>query len=284
MGAPTWVKLAYRVTNVGNGDYYLQLEPENNSLAYHLPSSDLVKLQAVGVSVSSTDDYVGMNKIDGHDLGELFCQRLHDVLSESWDFSLGLPLLRFTGETDHLSDEFKQRAVVVVFTHAANGHERAAQLASWANAVPFLVKFSLLSQPVGVHFRFITSDHETARRWLQMQVADTDTKQVPKRRQDIDVIHAGWYPHPEWRQKLLAQAKAKVDEFLVMKNLNLYVPAFMVVSAHHIRRIQRATQILTDIYHPHFLMPLPLTVDGAPYTVLFPVSRPISRKALRRHK
>lgn len=270
-----WVELPYVIEQVGETDYYLYLDTERQytDVSEQVLAAIPEALSSVGVSFSSTDEYFDRTTITGSDLGELFCEQICRLLQQHWDFTLGLPYIRFYGYTNRIDDLFKQRPVVLYFDRP-----EIEDLSSWwRTQIPFLIRFTFCADPTGHHFRILSQDHTFAVGWLRQH---RNIESVPVEKFNIAKIHEGWYPVSDFRAELLAGAKSIIDEFMVKKRLNIYVPDFMVVPVYHIRRFQKAQKVLHTKYQPVFVMSLPYKRQNEMYTILFPICRAVTRHNL----
>lgn len=268
-----WYELQYHVDDLENDEYYLYLEEPSLE---RLPTQLAESLDGIGISIPTIIDFITIKATRRKDIGELFCERIYERLVEHWDYDLGLPYIKFTGSINGLDDLFKQRPVVLYLDQQ--------QTTAYMDAMPFLTRFTFLAQPDTHHFKVISQDHVFLVHWLevahtlQLQQARNDTKF------DINKIHANWYPDAALREELLARANNAISEFVVRKGLDIYIPEFMVVPVFHIRRYQKAQHILRAKFDPYFIMTLPITLDRSTYTILFPISRPITRRNLHTSK
>lgn len=85
-----------------------------------------------------------------------------------------------------------------------------------------------------------------------------------------------WYGAKMY-QKLRRLAKATIDDFVVRMEFNIYIPVYAVVHTLHAWRYRQIHKLLTDIYHPDFVMCLFFEYQGHKYTVLFPVTQQLTR-------
>ena len=108
----------------------------------------------------------------------------------------------------------------------------------------------------------------------------------------LTTVHKSWYPDAALRNALMKMGLLAIEHFLVAKELDMYIPAYSVVPVYHIRHFRRAYQILTDQYHPKFIMTLPIRKDKMftpyyescslsaknQYTVLFPILKDLPKR------
>lgn len=274
MSQTEWVELPYVVELVGDTDYYLYLDTEHQYTNSKQSLTALPEeLSSIGISFRSTDEYFNCTSITNKNLGELFCERIYRILQQHWDFALGLPYIKFYGYVDRIDDMFKQRPVVVYVERPDNKDLPLW----WCNHIPFLTRFTFCAEPTGHHFKLLSQDHTFVVNWLTQQ---RSTKTTPPEKFNITKIHEGWYPVSDFRTELLAGAKSIIDEFMVKKRLNIYVPDFMVVPVYHIRRFQKAQKVLHTKYQPVFVMSLPYKRQNEMYTILFPICRAVTRHNL----
>lgn len=275
---PVWVELNYTVENVDIDSYYLSL----NDSKIALPDELHYHLDGLGITVKTVDNYITTKQTARRDLGELFCEKICDLLISYWDFTLGLPYLKFTGDTNRLDDVFKLRPVVVYCVNSENTVSDITQ--RYMDALPFLTRFTFLAYPEHHHFKVLSQEHMFVNNWLNAQQINAARVPMVKQLEKLNIakVHSNWYPDEEQRTELLTAANAVITTFVIRKGLNMYIPDFMVVPVYHIRRFQRAQQILKTKYNPHFVMSLPLQFKKAEYTILFPIEKAVTRHNLHR--
>src|SRR5574344_856537 len=71
-------------------------------------------------------------------------------------------------------------------------------------------------------------------------------------------------------------------DFVVMGKINIYIPSYLVILSHHIKRYKKALDTIESLYHPKFIMTLPIYRGNCSYTLLFPILEDITTNTVRR--
>ena len=250
----TIVDITYSV--VRNQNNHFLFIPDECLQTLHLPSEVLDELSSFGAEagIQWPHDSVQISIVS----------RLSAILKKLWSLEYGIPRFRFTGDTEKLGDELRHRSSLIFVSFPDAASENV--LESYSEAV------SQCSKLVFFASQFASTDHKAAQTYLRQQRYEQHVAQEKKLHADFTARMAGWYPDSTFREALRNGAQTAIETFITKKSLDIFIPNFLVVPVYHIRRYQKAVELITEVYAPNFIMTLPLSVDGKMYTVLFPIS------------
>ena len=191
-------------------------------------------------------------------------QRLSSLFKKHWDLTFGLPRFRFSGDTEKLGDELKHRTLLLFISF--NDSVENNVIGMYQEALSFCSKVVFQSS------NFMSTDHRAINTYLRQCQYDKQVAQIKKMSTDFTLRMRNWYPDTEHYDKLMTAANTAIETFITVKQLNLFIPNFLVVPVYHIRRYQKALSLITEAYTPNFIMTLPIEVNGKSYTILFPIS------------
>lgn len=258
--------------------YTLAVDAESRFLCYiendalqklNLPIGTKEALSSLAVTLDESRYALG-EKLSPRDKGDKILKEIDKLISEYWTGDT-LPYIKLDGDINQLDNSFKGRSIFIVHPDTLTD-EIAIAL---ENQLRFTSKITLLvvntdtSSPA--YFRLIATDHNLALSYLT-HLRNTKRNNTTKfEKYDIDRVMRDWYPEEETRTHLINAAKDVIDSFLFVKELNIYVPNFLVITSYHIKRFKRAQELLTKKYSPRFVMTLPCRFEDKEYTVLFPI-------------
>ena len=248
------IDITYTVKRNGSNHFFFISDQILESL--NLPINIKDEIASFGASAETEAwPYLNIQTVALHKLRTLF--------QDNWDVSLGLPRFRFDGDTEKLGDELRHRSLLLFIPFESPDEDL---LAMYASALSFCSKVVFQST------NFMSTDHKAIGTYLRQQRYDRQIAQIKKVSADFALRMQSWYTDTWLHDQLMASAKIAIETFLTQKQLNLFIPNFLVVPVYHIRRYQKALSLITDTYSPNFTMTLPITVDKKNYTVLFPIS------------
>lgn len=261
-----------------NFKYTVEVDTEGRFLCY-LPDKELENLPLpvdVKESISSmavtldTAKYQLGERLSPKDKGDKILQEFDRLFTTYLkDFDI-VPCIILTGDVNQLDNAYKGRSLFIVHPESISDNE----ILELEHGITFISKITLLcvSESVNAaYFKMVTSDHQLALSILN-NIRHTKRNNTSRfEKYDIDRIMRSWYPEEDERVKLIDEAKAVIDSFIFIKELNVYIPNYFVVSSFNIKRFKHAQDILNAKYHPRFIMTLPCRVSDKEYTVLFPI-------------
>ena len=190
--------------------------------------------------------------------------RLSSILRKYWSLEYGVPRFRFIGDTEKLGDELRHRAALIFIRFDGISSEDLLEI--YSDVV------SQCSKLVFFTDRFASTDHKAIQTYLRQQRYEQHMAQAKKLHADFTARMSSWYTDTELRNLITNDAQVAIETFITKKSLDIFIPNFLVVPVYHIRRYQKAVELINEVYMPDFIMSLPLVVADKGYTVLFPIS------------
>lgn len=263
------VNLEYCIDETGNNEFYVYL---NKVTGCDLPNEATAELSGFGISTTTSVS----------DTQSLLISRFRFILEHFWQPDYGIPYFTWTGTGTRILDpDWRNTSVLIFFLMA---HEPAAsvlnQLRIWKEQLANFVQFTFIAVDNERKYCFFSRDRFMVADWLDQQMVKTTQEKEKVLQLNIETLHKAWYPDETFRKSLLSAAKDVLDEFIVRKGLNIYIPEYIVTPVYHIRRVQKANTIFMQKYQPKFIMTLPLHMPSADYTVLFPITKTVTRRNL----
>lgn len=190
--------------------------------------------------------------------------RLRTLLKEFWDLKYGVARFRFVGDIEKIGDELRHRATLIFVPFDNIPLEQLVD--AYSDAALQCSRFVFFGTSL------VTTDHNTVQSYLNQQRYEQRILRAKRRHSDFNVRMCGWYPEAELRETLISEAQTAIETFVTKKSLDIFIPNFLVVPVYHIRRYQKALQLISEVHMPNFTMSLPLEVNGKGYTILFPIT------------
>lgn len=218
-------------------------------------------------------------------ISEYICNKINDVLDTCWDIGkLGVPVVKFKGDLDTLDPIFCNSDLLIYTNGCAVADdipqkwiEELSKTYAWPNdkRILFLSRCDSKSDSYDV----VSDSMEFTLAWLAKNkcvTADLDTTE-----RKIDKIMRNWYSKEEYATltKLSDQA---INDFVVIGQINMYIPSYLTVPSYHIKRFKKAQDTLEAYYHPKFIMTIPVYRGNNSYTVLLPIMDDITADTVRR--
>lgn len=273
--------LIYNVESDDNGNYLVSLD---NNCKTKLPENTGDELSSFAVSVKNSVYYFQNNTIDvNHIVGELICKKLQNLLDSVWDLSkLGIPSVRFVGNLRKVSDVYKNRTLLIYIKGINLSPLQANEV--WIKYISEATqsKFTFLGTSQEIGFSIATTEIDCVNDWLSQYQINKEAGAAKSICYDLELRMKQWYRDDGYRKKLLDQAKSTIDNFILETNLNMFIPGYLVLPAHHVLRYQKAVNLLNEKFNPEFIMSLPMLVsDCSLWTILFPISERVTKNTLR---
>lgn len=127
-----------------------------------------------------------------------------------------------------------------------------------------------------IKFSFVTDDKAKISEWLKTNTDQSLYKLKVSAKYDTRIRMINWYGS-ENAKKIMEDSENELTKFVLAVNFGIYIPNFLTVPCYHAKRYQQALDILEHVYHPEFIMTLPLVSTGIKYTILFPVTEKLTR-------
>jgi hypothetical protein len=269
------IVLPYRISLSSDNTHYLLSIDEDYLNTLEISETIKDQISSLGITIDPHFTFFGRRN-DQRLIGEYFCYRLKQMLEECWDFSFGVPVIKFSGYTNKLDDLFKNRPLMIYFTR-----NDAADIAIWDKEISLVSKFRFIADLTDFGFGIFTTDTVLIRTWLRRQKfklisAPANYKQSAEYRMQL------WFPDPEIRKKLMFQAKKIIDRFVIVKQFNIYIPEYAVIDSLHVKRFKTIDEIFRKKYDDlNIVMTLPMLLDNKEYTILFPVCGSLNRNNVK---
>lgn len=214
-------------------------------------------------------------------ISEYICSKINDVLDLYWDVNLyGIPVIRLTGDVDMLDSKFITKDIIIYTfnTNAEKWIDELTAVYAWPNDNNFI--FIARHMRYSDTYDIISDSIDFVAVWL--------TKEGDKSTQDIDTpeiklskLMHNWYAADEYNT-LSNLADQTIMNFVVMGKINIYIPSYLVVLNYHIKRYKKALDTIESLYHPKFIMTLPIYRGNCSYTTLFPILDDLNKNTVRR--
>lgn len=271
------MEITYQVEQTDDFNFYLYVA-DKDLKKLQLDDEVLDEINSFGVSLDSRSYYLARQySVSQRDVGEIICSRIAEMFSKIWGGTLGVPRFRFEGDLNKFGDLFKNRTVFIYFNMKDTDEDE--QIEAYKEALSLCTKITFLPYSPSL-IPLITKDHAFALSWLAQRKYDLRHARLQSDKYNIQKRMNDWYPLEPMRNAMVLQAKEIIDNFLLTKKLNLYVPDFLIVPSFHIRRYQKALSILTTLFEPIFIMPLPMVFqEKHQYTIMLPICKDIGRRA-----
>ena len=247
---------------------------DNNSLAkLPLPIEVKDEISSFGISFK-TSVYVNNNSnqlLTSKEKTELLCLKVSELIQKVWKWEFGIPIFQFQGAIKAFDKSIVNSQIYIL--QLLNDVSVKEQLTAWSNLIRFATKFVFYAEPCKEcnSYNFISTEHQAVNTYLQVRLASLRGTKANFERYNLEKIMNDWYGDREFCANLRQAAQDVVNEFLLAKSLDIYIPGFMVTAVYHIKHYKRAQEIITAKYDPSFVMTLPLIYDNKSYTVHFPI-------------
>lgn len=275
--APNFIDLHYEVQR-NEQNFFFTLRSQDEDRLANIDQTLAESLESFGITLEEIQDpYTFTAKLKDRLVYKLPA-KLEELLNTIWKIEYGFPRFYFSGDVKLLPEAYKGRSVIVSWMSSETTndseyrkkHTDACELL--LTALAFTPKMAFSTQ------RFSTTDHKAAVNFLRQSIYEDKIAADQAARFNFDLRMSTWYPDETERKTLSEAAHTEIAKFLVAKKLDLYVPTFLVVPTYHIRRYQKAFDLITEKYHPNFIFTLPISVNNQIYTVLFPVIHSLKKK------
>ncbi len=212
-------------------------------------------------------------------ISEYICSKINDVLDSYWNVNdYGIPVINLKGDLATIDTKFTSKDIVIYTgNNATKWIAELNETYAWPNDnLIFLARCMRYSDTYDV----ISDSIDFVTVWLTregnktLQYVETPAIKLAK------LMH-NWYNQEEY-DTLTNLADQVIASFVVVGKVNIYIPSYLVVLSHHIKRYKKALDTLNSLYHPKFIMTLPLYRGNCTYTVLFPILEDITADTVRR--
>lgn len=187
------------------------------------------------------------------------------------------PRFKFNHLTHHIHTKSKTEDYEIIIYHTSP-YYTAQTWITCLQSISLECKFILICGNENWTNTFNITDLTIAASWVKFQFDEKHTQD-----NDYDFLFKlmqRWYGQSH-ADSLITQATVAISDFLVSRNLNIYIPKYLVIPVYHIKRYAKAQKLLTQIFDPLFVMSLPITYQNNNYTVLFPILKGQNLKSHR---
>ena len=276
--APSFVDLHYEIQR-NEQNFFFTLRPTDEDRLAAIDQSLSESLESFGITLEEIQDpYSFSSKLKDRLVYKLPA-KLEELLNSVWKDEYGFPRFYFSGDIKLLPEAYKGRSVIVGWMHGVDRNNDTEYRKKHTDACELLLTALAFTPKMAFSTQgFSTTDHKAAVNYLRQSIYEDKIAADQAARYNFDLRMNTWYPNEQERKVLSESAHTEIAKFLVAKKLDLYVPTFLVVPTYHIRRYQKAFDLITEKYHPNFIFTLPITVNNQMYTVMFPVIHSLKKK------
>lgn len=243
------------------------------NLSKQIPTEVLDLFSSIGIAFKGSDLWFSKNRqLTARDREDIIARKFYELFTKHWNFDYGIPCLKFSGNLKPFDQYFVNRDIFIQFTLHTSSLEE--QRVMWTNALSFSAKCTFIAdlKQQGIsHFGIFTNDHKIAISYLQNSIDNASGTTSKYERYDLQKILKAWETDEQTLNELYTLANATISDFLLVKQLNLFVPGFLFFTSINARRYRKAFEILTNKYNPYFVMTLPFIYRNKMYTVAFPI-------------
>lgn len=214
-------------------------------------------------------------------ISEYICSKINDVLDLYWDVNAyGMPVIKLIGDVDTLDSKFTTKNIII-YTFNTNPEKWINELTTtyaWPNDGNFI--FLARHMRYSDTYDIISDSIDFVTVWLTKE-GNKSTQAIDTPEIKLSKLMHNWYAPDEYNT-LSNLADQTIMNFVVMGKINIYIPSYLVVLSHHIKRYKKALDTIESLYHPKFIMTLPIYRGNCNYTVLFPILEDITTNTVRR--
>lgn len=211
---------------------------------------------------------------------EYLCSKINDVLDACWNADeYGVPIIKLSGDISSLDTKIVSKDIII-YTHSSDINKWIDEISThyaWPNEnFVFLARYMRYSDTYDV----ISDSLDFVTVWLTKDGSKISQLIETPEIKLVKLMH-NWYSREEY-DNLSRLADQAITNFVVVGKINMYIPSYLVVLSHHIKRYKKAIDTIESLYRPKFIMSLPVYRGNCTYTVLFPILEDITSDTVRR--
>lgn len=269
-------------------EFKIESDGENNYLVYLVDKTDMIKIDdklynSFGVTTTRTLAERGNNLSKSAKrmlITEYLCSKINDVLDLYWDADkYGIPVIKLVGDINTLDPKIVAKDIII-YTHSSDINKWIEEISTnyaWPNdSFIFLARYIRYSDIYDV----ISDSLDFVTVWLTKDGSKISQLIETPEIKLVKLMH-NWYNKEEY-ENLSKLADQAITNFVVVGKINMYIPSYVVVLSSHIKRYKKALDTIESLYHPKFIMTLPIYRGNCSYTLLFPILEDINSNTVRR--